>query len=106
MELFEDLLDTLELTARFRRSPRFAEIRRGLLEQRLEPEELLLHSLDRTGPGRGVGMLEHREGDFFEFGFEAGSVTVRWVRRPPISKQNWESLERAIADYALDEEKS
>lgn len=79
MELNEDLLDTVDLTARLRRHPRFGDLREGLRAEDVEPDTAYLLTLDGVGADRGLGLLLDANAKALEFEFEGFQVELQVV---------------------------
>ncbi len=110
MELNEDLLDTVDLTARLRRHPRFGDLREGLRAEGVEPDTAYLLTLDGVGADRGLGLLLDANAEALEFQFEGFQVELKVVdagsdpliaqTRATIQNQgSKDQLERAILEF-------
>lgn len=112
MELNQDLLDTVDLTARLRRHPRYCDLREGFLAEGLDFQSAYLLTLDGLGPNRGLGLLIDGNENALEFTFEGVRVKLKLVESESDSliRQTMATLrdqaaraqlERAIAEYPL-----
>lgn len=101
-----ELIDTLQMTARFRRHPTAQNLRAALRAAGLEPEELFLLTLDGTGRDDSAGLLVDRHGRALEFEQRRGRASVRQVERasdPLVSElsawltsKSWLEVQQAV----------
>lgn len=111
MELYQDLPDTLHLTARLRRDRGFCRLREALKELGYLLEDVFLHTF------AGKGILQDRSGRVYPFELNREGLSLG----PPLSPaevdvnpilrdftfvlsrpESLQALQRSIEEYALD----
>jgi hypothetical protein len=113
MELTDDYLDTIELTAEFRRHEKFETLRREFQDAGFDCQAGFLLTLDGTGAQGGLGIVMAVDGEAFEFEFGPGRFVLRGLATDIVARDELllqtqldladetthASMERSITEY-------